>query len=102
MADKRANFQSKRANVPRELTQRVGSKSKWSGVTALAQDLRAFFPYAIVSLYIQHTCQPIQFTSIKYSFSFIYLFIFVFFGGIWPYWKMDTGKHNFHEILLLF
>ena len=25
-----------------------------------------------------------------------------YFGGIWPYWKMDTGKHNFHEILLLF
>ena len=21
---------------------------------------------------------------------------------IWPCWKMDTGKHNFHEILLLF
>ena len=40
-----------------------------------------------------HTCQPIQFTGIKY---------FHYFGGIWPYWKMDTGKHNFHEILLLF
>ena len=25
-----------------------------------------------------------------------------YFRGIWPYWKMDTGKHNFHEILLLF
>ena len=24
-----------------------------------------------------------------------------YFGDIWPYWKMDTGKHNFHEILLL-
>ena len=33
-------------------------------------------------------------TSIKYSFYF-------YFGGIWPYWKMDAGKHNFHEILLL-
>ena len=42
-----------------------------------------------------HTCQPIQFTSIKYIF-------FHYFGGIWPYWKMDTGKHNFREILLLF
>jgi len=21
---------------------------------------------------------------------------------LWPYWKMDTGKHNFHEIVLLF
>ena len=42
-----------------------------------------------------YTCQPIQFTSIKY-------FFFHYFGGIWPYWKMDTGKHNFHEILLLF
>ena len=27
---------------------------------------------------------------------------FHYFGGIWPYWKMDTGKHNFREILLLF
>ena len=25
---------------------------------------------------------------------------FHYFEGIWPYWKMDTGKHNFHEILL--
>ena len=24
------------------------------------------------------------------------------FGGIRPYRKTDTGKHNFHEILLLF
>ena len=24
-----------------------------------------------------------------------------YFRGIWPYWKADTGKHNFHEILLL-
>ena len=23
-------------------------------------------------------------------------------GGVWPYWKMDTGKHKFHEILLLY
>ena len=23
-------------------------------------------------------------------------------GRIWPYRKIDTGKHNFHEILLLF
>ena len=21
-----------------------------------------------------------------------------YFGGIWPYWKMDTGKHNLYEI----
>ena len=21
---------------------------------------------------------------------------------LWPYLKMDTGKHNFHEILLVF
>ena len=41
-----------------------------------------------------YTCQPIQFTSIKYSF-------FHYFGEIWPYWKMDTEKRNFHEILLL-
>ena len=27
---------------------------------------------------------------------------FHYFGGIWPYWKTDTGKHNYHEILLLF
>ena len=27
---------------------------------------------------------------------------FHYFGGIWPYWKMNTGKHNFYEILLLF
>ena len=25
--------------------------------------------------------------------------VFNYFGGIWPYWKMDTGKHNFHETL---
>ena len=43
-----------------------------------------------------HTCQPIQFTSIEY------IFFIIFLGGIWQYWKMDTGKHNFHEILLLF
>ena len=42
-----------------------------------------------------HTCQPIQFTSIKY-------FFFIILGGIWPFRKMDTGKHNLHEILLLF
>ena len=24
-----------------------------------------------------------------------------YFGGIWPYWKIDTGRHNFHEIVLL-
>ena len=45
-----------------------------------------------------YTCQPIQFTSIEY--------IFVISGGrgggIWPYWKMDTGKQNFHEILFCF
>ena len=23
-----------------------------------------------------------------------------YFGGVRPYWKMDTGKHKFHEILL--
>ena len=39
-----------------------------------------------------HTCQPIQFSGIK-KIKNHYL------GGIWPYWKMDTGKHNFHEIL---
>ena len=27
---------------------------------------------------------------------------FHYFRGVWPYWKMDTGKRNFHEILLLF
>ena len=27
---------------------------------------------------------------------------FHYFGRLWPYWKMDTGKHNIHEILLLF
>ena len=27
---------------------------------------------------------------------------FHYLGGIWPYWKMDTGKHHLHEILLLF
>ena len=35
----------------------------------------------------------------------VYLYKIQFFHylrGIWPYWKMDTGKHNFHEILLLF
>ena len=41
-----------------------------------------------------HTCQPIQFTCIKYNF-------FIILGGIWPHWKINTGKHNFHEILLL-
>ena len=44
---------------------------------------------------VQHTCQPIQITCIK-------KFLNHYFGGIWPHWKMDTGKHNFHEILLLF
>ena len=29
------------------------------------------------------------------------LFFSLFWGGIWPHWKADTGKHNFHEILLL-
>ena len=29
-------------------------------------------------------------------------FFLHYFGEIWPYWKMDRGKHNFHEILLLF
>ena len=38
-----------------------------------------------------HTCQPIQFTSIKYFFFNHY------FRRIWPYWKMDTRKHNFCE-----
>ena len=27
---------------------------------------------------------------------------FHYFGGIWPHRKINTGKHNFHEILLLF
>ena len=45
---------------------------------------------------IFHTCQPRLFTGIKY------IFFFHYFGGIWHYWKMDTGKHNFHKILLLF
>ena len=34
----------------------------------------------------------------------VYLYkihFFHYFGGVWPYWKMDTGKHKFHEILLL-
>ena len=47
------------------------------------------------NIYIFHTCQPIQFTSIKYKNHFFFL-------NIWPYWKTDTGKHSFHEILLLF
>ena len=46
-------------------------------------------------MFTSHICQPIQFTGIKYI-------VFHYFGGIWPYWKMDRGKHNFHEILLLF
>ena len=25
---------------------------------------------------------------------------FHYFRRIWPYWKMGTGKHNFHEMLL--
>ena len=53
-----------------------------------------------LSLVLTHTCQPIQFTSIKYSL-FVCLF-FQYFRGTWPYWKMVTGKHNFHEILLFF
>ena len=39
------------------------------------------------------------FTSIKIKIQF---FFSLFLGEIWPYWKMDTGKHNLHEILLLF
>ena len=30
---------------------------------------------------------------------YLYKIVFHYFGGIWPYWKMDTGKHKFHEIL---
>ena len=43
-----------------------------------------------------HTCQPIQFTSIKYN-----LFFSLFWGDM-AILEMDTGKHNFPEILLLF
>ena len=43
-----------------------------------------------------------QFPGIKYSFFIIGWGGGGGGGGIWPYWKMDTGKHNFHEILLLF
>ena len=45
-------------------------------------------------MYMLHTCQPIQFTGTKYSF----LIILGGYGHIAK--KMDTGKHNFHEILL--
>ena len=41
-----------------------------------------------------HTCQT--HTVYLYKIQF-----FHYLGGIWPYWKMDTGKHKFHEILLL-
>ena len=30
----------------------------------------------------------------QYKIQFLLFFL-------WPYWKMETGKHNFHEILLL-
>ena len=43
-----------------------------------------------------HTCQPIKFTSIKKYIKNHY------FRGIWPYWRMDTGKHHFHEICCCF
>ena len=31
----------------------------------------------------------------------VYLYKIQFFSLLWPHWKMDTGKHSFHEILLL-
>ena len=54
-----------------------------------------FGEIAPVLMFRVHTCQPVQFTGIKY-------FFFHYFEGIWLYWKMNTGKHNFHEILFLF
>ena len=50
-------------------------------------NMRIRFLYLAFVLH-HHTCQTIQFTSIKYFFFLHY------FGGhmIWPYWKMDPGK----------
>ena len=70
-----------------------GGKSVCKGIMCVCVCVRVWF----VKCGVYHACQPIQFTSIKIKIQF-----FHYFGGIWPHWKMDTGKHNFHEILLLF
>ena len=36
----------------------------------------------------------------KIQLFFVVVVFLIILGGIWPYWKMDPGKHNFHEILL--
>ena len=60
---------------------------------------------------VLHPYQPVQCVCVRacvraylsthtvywYKIQFLH-----YFGRIWPYWKMDTGKHNFLEILLLF
>ena len=45
----------------------------------------------------QHNLIPVNPYSLLVENSF-----FHYFKRIWPYWKMDTGKHYLHEILLLF
>ena len=40
-------------------------------------------------------------TSAYLSTHTVYQYKIHYFGDIWPYWKMDRGKHNFHEILFL-
>ena len=48
---------------------------------------------------VMHTSTTYLSTHTVYQYKIQF---FDYLGGIWPYWKMDTGKHNFHEILLLF
>ena len=52
---------------------------------------------------VNSRCWSIYFTYLSTHTVHQYkIHFFHYFGGIWPYWKMDTGKHNFQEILLWF
>ena len=44
----------------------------------------------VTTIQSQTSAYPSTHTVYQYKIHF-----FHYFGGIWPYWKMDTGKHNF-------
>ena len=75
-------------------------------IVAISVDVKHRAKIVAISVDVKH-CAEIMAISVAYlSTHTVYQYkiqlFFHYFGRIWSYWKMDPGKHNFLEILLLF
>jgi len=71
---------------------------KQTGLKVDIAEMSTFSPVGSLSSNGMRMC-PYLSTHTVYQYK---IQVFHYFGGIWPYWKMNTRKQNFREILLLF